>query len=553
MKFLNLNARLELLLPVFLSLFSLRAAAQPLATGPSRPKLVVGIVVDQMRYDYLYRYSKNYTEGGFKRLLREGFSCENAHYDYVPTYTGPGHACVYTGSIPAINGIVSNDWYDRASGASVYCVNDTNVKPVGTTSISGKMSPWRLQATTVTDELRFATNYRSKVVAVALKDRGSILPGGFSANAAYWHDPYLNNWVTSTYYMNELPDWAKRFNDRKMTDSLTNKPWELLLPMNTYVGSTADDVPYEGLFKSETKPVFPHDLPTIKKEDSELIRKTPFGNYYTLEFAKAALQGEQLGKSGETDFLAVSLSSTDYVGHQFGINALETEDTYLRLDRDLTSFIDYLDQQVGRTNYLLFLTADHGASANPDFNKDHDIPSAIMEERPMRDSIKLLLQKQFGDSTILVSANSLGIYLDRVRMEKKKLDPAVVEIACARYVLRFKGVSNAWTATELSANDCREGLTRLIQRGFHSQRSPDVTIQLQPGWIDWYRTQGTSHGSSYAYDTHVPVLFFGNGVRQGVTRSAVSVCDIAPTVASWLYIQEPSGCVGKPILPLFKE
>jgi predicted AlkP superfamily pyrophosphatase or phosphodiesterase len=521
--------------------------------NPDRPALVVGIVVDQMRYDYLYRYSKNYSENGFKRLLREGFSCENTHFDYVPTYTAPGHACIYTGSVPSINGIISNDWYDRTSGQSVYCVNDTTVSAVGTTSISGKMSPRRLLSTTVTDELRFATNYRSKVIAVSLKDRGSVLPGGFTANAAYWHDPYKNNWVTSTYYMQELPGWAENFNARRLTDTLTAAPWELLLARDKYTGSTDDDTPYEGPFKTESAPVFPHDLPVIRKEDSELIRKTPFGNTYTLEFAKAAIEGELLGKNRETDFLAVSLSSTDYVGHQFGINALETEDTYLRLDRELAAFIDYLDSRVGRSNYFLFLTADHGACANPEFNADHRIPSAVMEEKPMRDSLRMMLLKQFGDSSMLVSAGSTGIYLDREKMRKNKLDASKVETACADYVLRFKGVANAWTATDLAKSQSRDGIARLVQRGFHVRRSADVCIQLQPGWIDWYRKQGTSHGSSYAYDTHVPLLFFGGGVRAGETHRAVSVCDIAPTVASWLDIQEPSGSIGQPVEELLRR
>ncbi|MFM2135980.1 MAG: hypothetical protein RL021_1380 [Bacteroidota bacterium] len=532
---------------------TLRAQSPAKNGSPARPALVVGLVVDQMRYDYLYRYTKNYTEKGFRRLLREGYTCENAHYDYVPTYTAPGHACIYTGSVPSVNGIISNDWYDRESKQSIYCVNDTTVSAVGTTSISGKMSPRRLLSTTVTDELRFATNYRSKVVAVALKDRGSVLPGGFTANAAYWHDPYKNNWVTSTYYMEDLPEWAKRFNDRRLTDTLTAQPWNLLLAPEQYTGSTADDTPYEGPFKTETRPVFPHDLPVIRKEDSELIRKTPFGNTYTLEFAKAAVDGERLGKNGETDFLAVSLSSPDYVGHQFGVNAMETEDTYVRLDRELAEFIDFLDNRIGRNNYLLFLTADHGACPNPEFNADHRIPSAVMEEKPMRDSIRMLLLKQFGDSSMMISAGSTGIYLDREKIQKNKLDAAKVEEACAKYVLRFKGVSNAWTATELSRSLTREGIARLVQRGFHVQRSADVCIQLQPGWIDWYRKQGTSHGSSYAYDTHVPVVFFGGGVRAGETHLPVSVCDIAPTVAAWLSIQEPSGCVGKPIEPLLRR
>ncbi len=543
----------QFVLVIFWSFISnVNAADKSTPSKFRRPKLVVGIVVDQMRFDYLYRYSKGYTDRGFKRLLREGFSCENAHFDYVPTYTAPGHACIYTGTTPAVNGIISNEWYDRPSKASVYCVNDTSVSAVGTTSVSGKMSPRRLLSTTITDELRFATNYRSKVISISLKDRGAILPGGFSANAAYWHDPYLNNWVTSTYYMNELPAWVRDFNARKLPDSLTSKPWELLLPLAEYSGSTADNSPYEGSFKGETAPVFPHDLPKLKATDSELIRRTPMGNTYTLEFVKDAIESERLGEGAETDFLAFSLSSTDYVGHQFGINALETEDTYLRLDRELADLIDFIDKKLGRDNYVLFLTADHGACANPEFNADHQIPSGNVDESLIRDSLKVFFQRQFGDSSLLLNADATGIFLNRSVMEIKKLDPEKVESLCSQYVLQFDGVSSAWTGTELSRSLQRDGIARLVQRGFNFQRSADVCIQLQPGWIDWFRKTGTTHGTSYAYDTHVPVLFFGAGISPGATFLPVSVCDIAPTIASLLHIQEPSGTVGKPILPVLE-
>ncbi len=553
MSFSSLS-RLIMILVVFISMPHSSSAQSAFRKDiPDRPKLVVGIVVDQMRYDYLYRYAANYSDKGFKRLLREGYSCENTHYDYVPTYTAPGHACIYTGTTPSVNGIISNEWYDRNSGKSVYCVNDTSVDAVGTTSISGKMSPLRLQSTTVTDELRFATNYRSKVISIALKDRGAILPGGFTANAAYWHDPYLNNWVTSTYYMKELPEWVTRFNQRKMVDSLTSMVWNLALPAASYTGSTADDVPYEGAFKGETAPVFPHDLPKIKATDSELIRRTPMGNTYTLEFVKAAMAGEKLGKGPDTDFLAFSLSSTDYVGHQFGINSMEIEDTYIRLDRELGDFIDYLDKTVGRNNYTLFLTADHGACANPEFNADHKTPSGNADESLLRDSLRLFLQQEFGDSALLLSADAYNIFLNQSLIKKKRMDISVVENACARWVVGFEGVAGAWTATDLSRSITREGVAQWVQRGFHPERSADVSIQLRSGWIDWYRKTGTSHGSAYGYDTHVPLVFFGSGISPGRDFKSVSVCDIAPTISSFLEIQEPSGTLGRPIQGLLSK
>ncbi|MFM9051203.1 MAG: alkaline phosphatase family protein, partial [Bacteroidota bacterium] len=426
---------------VIANLFQCKVFAQ---NNPKRPKLVVGMVVDQMRYDYLYRYSAGYTSEGFQRLLREGFTCENAHFDYVPTYTAPGHACIYTGATPSVNGIVSNEWYDRSLKKGIYCVNDTTVDPVGTTSISGKMSPRRLLSSTVTDELVFATNGRSKVIGISLKDRGSILPAGHAPTGAYWHDPFTNNFVTSTYYMKSLPAWVKIFNERKLVDTLLSKPWNLTLPAERYVNSTDDDSPYEGKYKGEERPVFPHDLPKLRATESELVRRTPMGNTFTLEFAKAAVEGEALGKDEVTDFLAVSLSSTDYVGHQFGINALETEDTYYRLDRDLNEFLVYLDQVVGKGNYLLFLTADHGACANPAYNSDHGFPGGLMDEQLLRDTLSKALSVKFGEG-ILLFADAYNIFLDRDKIAAKKMDPKIIEDFCAGFVQGLPGVLNAYT------------------------------------------------------------------------------------------------------------
>lgn len=514
---------------------------------PDRPRLVVGLVVDQMRYDYLYRYWDQYGESGFKRLVRDGFLCQNGHFDFVPTHTAPGHACIYTGTTPSVNGIIGNEWYDRNAKRSVYCVNDTTVKPVGTTSISGKMSPRRLLTTTITDELRFATNDRSKVIALALKDRGAILPGGHRANAAYWHDPYLNNWVTSTYYLNELPAWAKKFNDRKVVDSLLQYPWNTLLPIAEYTQSTADDVPYEGKYKGESAPVFPHDLPSLRKSESELIRRTPAGNTYTLMFAKEALAGEQMGKGAETDFLAVSLSSTDYVGHQFGINSIEIQDTYLRLDRDLGDFLSALDRQVGAGNYLFFLTADHGAVPNPLYNDDHHVPAGFFEEERLADLLHTFLAQTYGSDTLLLSVNSNAIFLNHAEISSRKLSLQDVQERIVQFVSQFPGVAVALTGTDLGRFLEREGVAALMQHGFNMQRSADVSVQLNPGWLDWYSKTGTSHGAAYSYDTHVPILFMGYGIRSGCSAEPVAVQDIASTLAVLLSIENPSGNTGKPI------
>lgn len=518
---------------------------------PSSQGLIVGLVIDQMRYDYIYRYWSKFGNDGFKRLVSEGFVFSNTNYNYVPTYTAPGHACIYTGTTPSVNGMISNEWYDRATRKSQYCVNDTTVMPLGTTSISGKMSPRNLLSTTVTDELRLATNMQSKVIGIALKDRGAILPAGQSANAAYWHDPYSNNWVTSTYYMSSLPQWVLDFNKRKLVDSLLSYKWTTLLPINQYTESTPDDNAYEGLFSGEEKPVFPHDLPALKAKESELIRSTPFGNTFTKEFAIAAIQGENLGKGKATDFLALSFSSTDYVGHMYGTNAIELEDTYLRLDKDIAELLKFLDTWTGN-NYLLFMTADHGAVNNPIFSRDYHIPGGKFESGMLSDSLKKYIAGIYGTDTLIMNASSHNIYLNRSYIESKKINLQQVQETCAAFVTNLKGVSAAMTATELARGINRTGIYSLMQNGYNVQRSADVMIQLQAGWIDWYSKTGTTHGTAYSYDTHVPLIFFGKRIKAGSSVDPVSVCDIAPTISQLLNIEFPSGNSGIPLSPFFK-
>ncbi len=541
----------------FLMLISLACSAQRSGSSSNSPVninspgLVVGIVIDQMRYDYLYRFWNKYSNDGIRRLVNDGFVFGNANYNYIPTYTAPGHTCIYSGTTPAYNGIISNEWYDRDQRKSIYCVNDTTVKPVGTTSISGKMSPKNLLTTTVTDELMLASNMTSKVIGIALKDRSSILPAGHTATAAYWHDPYLNNWVTSTYYLKELPQWVADFNKRKMIDSLLSKKWTTLLPIEQYTESTADDNSYEGLYDGESKPVFPHDLPALRDSNSELIRETPFGNTLTKEFAVAAIKGENLGKGKSTDFLAVSFSSTDYVGHMFGTNAIELEDTYLRLDRDIAAFLKFLDEWTGN-NYLLFFTSDHGAVNNPIFSSDHQINSGKFESRVLSDSLKKFLKQSYKSDSLLLNANAHNVFLNRNYIEANNFNLEEIQKKCVSFVTKFKGVSIAMTSTELSRGLERTGIYSLIQNGFNFQRSADVIIVLQPGWIDWYTKTGTTHGAPYSYDTHVPLIFFGKRIKPGFSATPVTVCDIAPTISTLLNIEFPSGNTGKPLEPLFK-
>jgi predicted AlkP superfamily pyrophosphatase or phosphodiesterase len=515
---------------------------------PAAPKLIVGIVVDQMRYDYLYRFMSKFGNDGFKRLMNEGYNCRNTNYNYTPTETGPGHASIYTGTTPSVHGIVGNNWYERTQKKSVYCSDDKSVKTVGAVSNAGQMSPRNMLANTITDEVHLASNLYSKVIGVALKDRGAILPAGHTANAAYWYDT-AGVWITSTYYMKELPLWVQNFNKKELPQKYLSKSWNTLLPGDQYIDCSPDNNKYETKFKGETGPVFPHDLPGLMAANKglDMIRYTPFGNTLTKDFAIEAIESESLGKGFATDFLTVSFSSTDYIGHAYGPHSIELEDTYLRLDKDLAELLQFLDKYIGKENVLVFLTADHAVLDVPQLLIDKKIPAGYFDYRTSIDSLKKYLSKKYNDTLVIAYYNK-QIYLDHKAIADKNLNDEVLEQDVADFMLRFNGVSQTVTSfafknTSFNADDLRS----FTQNGFQPKRCGDVMILLQPAWIESDKTTGTTHGSGYSYDTHVPLLWYGWNIHPGSSAETVHPIDIAPTISLLLNIPYPDGCTGKPI------
>ncbi len=534
----------KLLLLLTICFLSIQINAQKI----TQPKLVVGIVVDQMRYDFLYRYWNKYGDGGFKYLLKKGRSFENLHYNYVPTYTGPGHAAIYTGTSPAYNGIVANDWFDRKQGKSVYVVEDSNVQTVGSSSEYGKMSPDHLLTTTITDELEIFTNKKSKVIGIALKDRGAILPAGNMADGAYWYDPSTGNWVTSTFYMNQLPAYVQTYNEKKLADQYLNQVWNTLLPIDQYTESTVDDTNFEVKFKKEEKPVFPHDLPAIRGSyDFGLLSRTPFGNTFTTDFALEVLEKEEMGKDEITDFLALSYSSTDYVGHQFGINSIEAEDTYIRLDLELKRLFQYLEKNVGKGNFVVFLTADHGVVNAPAYLKSEKIHTGGFQRKDYESTLKDFLNNELGSDNWVSHYDNQQVYLNRDLIKSKKIDLKNIQDKVVEFTRDFEGVADVIPAYQMATIALGNLMFQKIQRGYDYDRSGDVLLVLEPQWIDDDKALkgGTTHGSSYAYDTHVPFIIMGKGIVAGGTNQEASITDIAPTLANYLRIMEPSGCTGK--------
>lgn len=528
-----------------------------LASGPmlaqsqaKKPKLVVGIIVDQMRQEYLYRFSDRYSEGGFRRMMNDGFMMKNGHYNYIPTYTGPGHASVYTGTTPATHGIISNDWYVKSTDQMIYCAEDTTVTNVGGSADNGFISPRNLLTTTITDELRIATQKRSKVVGVAIKDRGASLPAGHLGDA-YWFDSKTGEFMTSSYYHEQLPDWVTKFNNKKSADSYLSQTWNTLYPIDTYKASMVDDNPFEGKFDGKDAPTFPYDLAELRKTNGEfgLISTTPFGNTMTLDFALAALEGEKMGMSEETDFLALSFSSTDYVGHKFGPQSKEIEDTYLRLDQDIERLLNYLDKTYGKDQYIVFLSADHAVAEVATHMISENIPGGNLRTSAVITELLNYISSKYGEGEWIKNSSNGQLFLNHELIQEKKINQEAFENEIAYFLLKFDGIKEVYTGTAMRTREFTEGRAMRLQMGYNHKASGDILMVLEPAWLTGGAT-GTSHGTGYSYDTNVPILFYGWNVPVGESSRYATITDIAPTLSMMLDIKLPNGATGQPILEI---
>lgn len=512
-----------------------------------RPKLVVGIVVDQMRQEYFYKFHDRYVEGGFKRLMDQGFMMKNGHYNYIPTFTGPGHASVYTGATPATHGIIANDWYVRKLGITVYCAEDSTVTAVGGSEGAGRISPRNMLTTTITDELQFATNKRSKVVGIAIKDRGAALPAGHLGDA-YWYDGKTGEFMNSTYYGESLPDWVTAFNNRQLPKKYLSQTWETLFPIETYVQSVDDDNEFESPPIGKEAPIFPYILPDLMENNGGLgmISSTPFGNTLTLDMAYAALSGEQLGKRGETDFLAVSFSSTDYVGHAFGPSSIELEDTYLRLDRELATFFEHLDNEIGEGEYLVFLTADHGVADVVRYMQHERVPAGSLNTRFVLTQLRGYTNEKYGEGNWIENFSNEQIFLNHSLIMEKEVDLTAMQEDIAEFLLRFDGIKETYTANDMRHHEYTLGRKGLLQMGYNHKASGDVLLILDAAWLT-NSSRGTTHGTGYTYDTHVPIVFYGWNIKPGFSSRYATVTDIAPTLSILLHTRLPNGATGQPI------
>jgi predicted AlkP superfamily pyrophosphatase or phosphodiesterase len=524
---------------------------------PEKPKLIIGIVVEQMRYDYLHKYIDKFGEGGFKRLLSEGTNCKNANYNYLFTQTSVGHATIATGTYPSYHGIVAEEWYVQLKDKVVNCVSDDNVSTVGGSFESGKMSPRQLLTTTVGDELRLSSFMKSKVIGLSMQGKASILATGQTANAAYWFDDVNGVWETSSFYMQDLPVWVKDFNGKKFADLYMQQTWETKLPLTDYLDRCLpDDNKYEtGI---EGKKTFPYLLSQIgivdkTKKKYSLLRYTPFGNTFTKDFAISTIVGEELGKDDFTDLLMVTFSATEYVGQNFGPQSIELMDLYLRLDADLEHFFNFLDQELGKQNILIFLTSDHGAAHNPDYLADHGMPVGYFSQTAALSLLKSYLNAIYGKGEWVKNYYAQQLYLNRDLIEDAKLNLADFQQKVATFLLQFSGVANTVTSSTLQNIYFPSGVFSKMQRSYNQKRSGDVFINLEPGWVEKNGSTATSNNSSYSYDSHVPLLWYGWKVKRASIFDPVDMVDIAPTISYYLNIASPNAAVGQPIKELINQ
>lgn len=513
----------------------------------NKPKLVVGIVVDQMRADYLYKYAHQYGNEGFAKLLNEGFVAKNFHFNYTPTVTGAGHASIYTGTTPRYHGVIGNAWYSREAGEDINCVQDTDTFIID--SDDEGRSPKHILTTNLGDELKLSNNNQSYIVSISLKDRGAILPGGHMADEVYWLDKAKGNFTSSSYYMNALPRWVTDFNNKKLVDKYLDQKWNLLYPIEGYTNSIEDDNNFEAIVQGSTKVTFPYDLKKMASQTdkyAEVVNRSPFGNTLLTDLAIEALNQKTLGQDENPDLLLISYSSTDAVGHAYGVQSKEVNDVYVRLDLEIARLLKSLDEKVGKGNYSLFLTADHGGTENPNLLKEKNIPVGNIDGKKLLMDVEAFLKNELGEGDWITGYRNEQFYLNRTLIKSKNLELNNIQNLLVNFLLEQDGVVEAYSSYQLQQSVLSSAYGSKIQNGHHNKLSGDVKYLLYPNWFYGLK-KGATHNSAYVYDSQVPLLLYGNGFKKGVSYAKYVIPDITPTISALLNINFPNGTTGKVI------
>jgi len=571
---------------IFSLALSLSAPAAPPA-APAQPKLIIAILVDQLRYDYLERFHDQFVEGGFKLLTDHGAFLTGAHYNYVPTTTAPGHASAFSGTTPASHGIIGNDWFDKKTKKMINCVSDPTATGVGVTGVGGKVSPRNFIGNNFADELRL--RFRTKVVGISMKDRGAVLPSGKKPAGAYWFESKSGNFVTSNYYMPALPEWVSAFNKRQRPASFLDQNWDRLLAADAY--ERADNLPGESAFPGEPLPVFPHHIirvtpevekkiassskvldpvtdlnaplspiiqqPEVPHDTFDYFFPSPFANEVLAEFAQAAIEGEKLGQGQGSgpDLLTVSFSAIDACGHRFGPYSQEVQDITLRLDRQLAEFFKYVDQKIGLANVAIVLTADHGVMPPPDYAALEGMDGQRANDVLLMGDLVSKLTAKFGSSNVLLARRIVDgqMYFNYDFLKEKNISVADLSSFIRDWAFSTGKFQACYTREQLLDGRAPGAIGQRVINGFNAERSGDLVLVYKPFIIPWGVVNGTTHGSPYAYDTHVPVLLYGSLFKPGRYAEEVNMTDFVPTLCAALHMNEPAGCIGKPFVRALAE
>ncbi len=514
-----------------------------------QPKLVIQVVVEQMRYDLIHRYWDKFSDKGFKRLIDQGAFCSNAFYDYMYTESAPGYATIATGSNPSEHGIISNNWFVRLSEKSQFCIDDQRLK-TNSAFAGNNYSPKQLIGTTFGDELRLSNYKQSKVIGVSLKNFAAILSAGTLANAAYWMDDKTGNWTSSAYYLDTLPKWVREFNQKEFVPLYLKREWNTMQPVSTYKESLADNNSYETGFSNKQR-TFPYDLDKLNKLSGyQVIKYTPFGNTYTIDFSIAAIINENLGKDQYPDLITIGFSTPGYVNEMFGVHSVELEDIYLRLDNDIAHLLEFIDDYLGKENVLVVLTSDRGAADNPDYSKEIGMPTGVFNPDLSLSLTDSYLKATYGQSGWIKHYSNGQIYLNQYLIDVTRVPVGEIQLKTAQFISQFKGIASSTTALIMQKADSTSGTMKKYRNSYNSIRSGDVLICLEPGWIEKKNTKDNdfvNQSSPYRYDSHVPLIFYGWKIIKTEILDPVPVNNLAPTISHFLKISFPSNADGKPI------
>ncbi len=545
------------ILAVTILLFSVESFSQGAYIPPDKPKLIVGIVVEQLRFDQLEKIRDKLGENGIRKLLNEGTTYRSASFAFLLTQAAPGFSTISTGAEPSLHGIPSDSWYEPLKNGLIYCTRDLQARAAGGSFEAGQHSPVNLLATTFSDELRLSSNKKAKAFGIGFREYSAILSAGHSGNGAFWFDDVTGSWMSSNYYMEQLPGWVNDFNALRKCDNYISGIWDRLKDLSYYQIALSDSLPPEAGYNGRTD--FPYDLGkmslvtgTRDQRQYSLLKETPFSNSLTTEFAIRLLENEQLGTDDETDFLSIAYSATDYIGHRFGPSSDEAFDALYRLDKEVEELLNWLNDKIGKKNVLVYFTAAHGVGEVPAILKANRIPGDYFNQNQALMLLRSYLNAVYGEGAWVKGYHERQIFLNRTLIEDARIPLEEIQDKVSRFIIQFSGVAAAYPYHAFETNSFPNGHLKKISNNYSPLRSGDITIVLQPGWVDKGENIITNHNSPYDYDSHVPLIWYGWSVNRAVVARKVNMADIAATLSTIARIPLPNACTGEPLTEILR-